>query len=87
MRLELTRSKLTLVSDNPDLGKAKEEIEIEGYDGSDLTIAFNSKYVMEILSVLSGEKVALLLNEALSPGLIREHQNEGYLFVVMPMRL
>jgi len=87
MRLELTRSKLTLVSDNPDLGKAKEEIEIDGYDGSDLTIAFNSKYVMEILSVLTGEKVALLLNEALSPGLIREHQNDAYLFVVMPMRL
>lgn len=87
MRLELTRTKLTLVSDNPDLGRAKEEMEIDGYEGSDLTIAFNSKYVMEILSVLTGEKVALLLNEALSPGLIREHGNDGYLFVVMPMRL
>ncbi len=87
MRLELSRAKLTLVSDNPDLGKAREEIEIEGYDGSDLNIAFNSRYVMDILQVLSGEKVALLLNEALSPGLIREHGNDGYLFVVMPMRL
>lgn len=87
MRLELEKGRLILVSDNPDLGKAKEEMEIEGYEGSNLTIAFNSKYVMDILQVLTGEKVALLLNEALSPGLVREHGNDAYLFVVMPMRL
>lgn len=87
MRLELTKSKLTLVSDNPDLGKAREEIEIEDYEGSDLAIAFNSKYVIDILNVLSAEKVVLLLNEALSPGLVREFGNDDDLFVVMPMRL
>ena len=41
----------------------------------------------EILSILSADKVELALNEALSPGLIREYENEGYLFVVMPMRI
>ena len=87
MRLELTRLKLTLVSDNPDLGKAREEIEIEGYEGGDLAIAFNSKYVIEILTVLSADKVVLQLNEALSPGLIREFGNDDDLFVDMPMRL
>ena len=42
---------------------------------------------MEILSVLTAERVVLLLNEALSPGLIREEANDDDLFVVMPMRL
>ena len=87
MRLELSKTKLTLVSDNPDLGKAREELEVQGFTGSDLIIAFNSKYVMEILSVLTAERVVLLLNEALSPGLIREEANDDDLFVVMPMRL
>ena len=43
--------------------------------------------MIDILNVLSAEKVVLLLNEALSPGLVREFGNDDDLFVVMPMRL
>ncbi len=76
-----------LISNNPDLGSAREEVAVEGYDGGELVIAFNAKYMREILGILSAEKVELALNEALSPGLIREHENQDYLFVVMPMRI
>ncbi len=87
VRIELRGSRMTLSSDNPDLGKAREEVELDGYDGGDLTIAFNARYVRDILGILSAEKVEMALNEALSPGLFREHGNEDYLFVVMPMRV
>jgi len=52
-----------------------------------LIIAFNAKYVIEIMSILNAPKIEMSLNEALSPGLFREHENDDYLFVVMPMRL
>ncbi len=87
VRIELKGSAMTLSSNNPDLGSAKEEVAVEGYDGGDLVIAFNAKYMREILGILSADKVELALNEALSPGLIREYENDGYLFVVMPMRI
>ncbi|MCB9534750.1 MAG: DNA polymerase III subunit beta [Myxococcales bacterium] len=87
VRIELAPGTMTLISNNPDLGSAREEVAIEGYDGGDLVIAFNAKYMREILGILSAEKVELALNEALSPGLIREHENQDYLFVVMPMRI
>lgn len=87
VRIELRPGRMTLLSDNPDLGKAREEMEIEGYDGTELIIAFNARYVRDILSTLSAPKVEMALNEALSPGLFREHDNDGYLFVVMPMRI
>jgi DNA polymerase-3 subunit beta len=86
VRVELTSGMMTLLSDNPEFGKAREEIVVE-YDGGDLIIAFNAKYVTEILSTLNAAKVEMALNEALSPGLFREHENDDYLFVVMPMRL
>ena len=86
VRIELTQNMMTLLSDNPEFGKAREEIEVD-YDGGDLIIAFNAKYVTEILGTLSAAKVEMALNEALSPGLFREFQNQDYLFVVMPMRL
>lgn len=87
VRIELRPGRMTLLSDNPDLGKAREEMEIEGYDGTELIIAFNAKYVRDILSTLSAPQVEMALNEALSPGLFREHDNDDYLFVVMPMRI
>ncbi len=87
VRIELRPGRMTLLSDNPDLGKAREEMPIEGYEGGELIIAFNAKYVRDILSTLTAPKVEMALNEALSPGLFREHQNDDYLFVVMPMRI
>lgn len=87
VRLEVREGSLTLLSDNPDLGKAREELEIDGYEGDELIIAFNARYMRDILTILDADKVELALNEALSPGLFREFQNEDYLFVVMPMRI
>ncbi|MCA9539556.1 MAG: DNA polymerase III subunit beta [Myxococcales bacterium] len=87
VRIELRPGRMTLLSDNPDLGRAREEIEVEGYDGGELIIAFNARYVRDILSILTAPKVEMALNEALSPGLFREHENDDYLFVVMPMRI
>jgi DNA polymerase-3 subunit beta len=87
VRVEISTGRLTLVSDNPDLGKAREEIPLPEYEGADLTIAFNAKYVSEILGTLGAEKIEMGLNEALSPGLFREFESDDYLFVVMPMRL
>ncbi|MEZ4463458.1 MAG: DNA polymerase III subunit beta [bacterium] len=87
VKIAVRPGSMTLLSDNPDLGKAREEIEIEGYEGGELTIAFNARYVQEILGILTAEKVEMAMNEALSPGLFREHENDDYLFVVMPMRI
>lgn len=87
VRIEISEGVGVLLSDNPDLGRAREEIIIEGYTGEPMTIAFNARYVQDILRILSAEKVEMALNEALSPGLFREHGNDDYLFVVMPMRI
>lgn len=87
VRIEIRPEMITLLSDNPDLGRAREQLDIEGYDGNTLTIAFNARYVQDILRILSAEKVEMALNEALSPGLFREEANGDYLFVVMPMRI
>ena len=41
-QIELNQGLMTLFSDNPDFGKAREDIEVE-YDGLSMTIAFNAK--------------------------------------------
>ncbi len=57
------------------------------YSGDAMTMAFNARYVLDALNVMSSEKVILKLNEPLSPAMITEDGGEDYKCVVMPMRL
>jgi DNA polymerase III subunit beta len=50
VRFEIQKGSLTLVSDNTDLGAAVEEVAIE-YDGDEVSIGLNAKYVLDILNV------------------------------------
>lgn len=86
VRLELSPGVLALSANNPDLGEAREELEID-YDGEPLKIGFNFRYVADVLSVLEVEKVELQLTDPLSPGVILPSGGEGYRAIVMPMRL
>lgn len=58
------------------------EAEVEGEEGK---IAFNSKYLAEVLAVLDGEQVALEITTSSSPGVVRPVGADNYIHVVMPM--
>jgi len=64
-----------------------EEIEAE-YKGKAVTIGFNARYLIDVLGVLGDEgDVDIELKDELSPSVIRKANDEGYLYVLMPMRL
>ena len=58
-------------------------------EGEDAKIAFNSKYLTDVLDVLAGGEVALEVTSPSSPGVIKpnvsEDDNDNYVHVVMPM--
>ncbi|PIS09950.1 MAG: DNA polymerase III subunit beta [Bdellovibrio sp. CG10_big_fil_rev_8_21_14_0_10_47_8] len=84
--LSLTHGKMEIASNNPELGDAKEEIEV-GYDGKDMKIGFNAKYITDVLNAINDEEVDFEINDQLSPGLMRPHNDTSYTCVVMPMRI
>jgi len=53
--------------------------------GNEAKIAFNGRYLVDVLSVLREEKVALEVTSPSSPGVIRPVGSENYTHVVMPM--
>jgi DNA polymerase-3 subunit beta len=77
---------LVITSDNPDIGEVREELEAQ-YDGESVSIGFNPKYVIDLLSQMSTDQVTLELNGELDPGLLRPFSGDDYLGVVMPMRI
>jgi len=68
------------------MGDAREEIEID-YIGKNLKIGFNAKYIQDVLQAIDDEKIDLELNDQLSAGLMRPHNDQRYKCVVMPMRI
>ena len=86
IRLELKSGQLRITSDNPDLGDAQEDLDVQ-YDGDDLAIGFNARYFIDILSEMQTDHVMLEFNGELDPGLVRPADDGGYLGVVMPLRI
>jgi DNA polymerase-3 subunit beta len=91
VRLEVTgtdgaEGKLQVSSRAEELGDNQGSIDatVEGGE-SEAKIAFNSKYLSEVLDVLDQDQVALETTAPSSPGVIRAVDDEAYLHVVMPM--
>lgn len=84
--LSLNQNTLEIYSSNPDMGDAKEELDIK-YSGEALKIGFNARYLMDILNNIKENEVDIELNDQLSPGILRPTNDAGYTCVVMPMRI
>lgn len=56
-------------------------------EGGDLIIAFNVRYLREVLEVIQTPNVALETTKPTSPGVIRPVGEDNFLHVIMPMHL
>ncbi|MEX0762107.1 MAG: DNA polymerase III subunit beta [Dehalococcoidia bacterium] len=54
-------------------------------EGEESKVAFNSKFLIDVLNVMDGDEVALETTTPSSPGVFRAGRHEGYTHVVMPM--
>lgn len=77
---------LKLSSHNPEHDEAEEELVIE-YEGEELSIAFNSQYLLDAVSNLDSELAVLTIASNASSCFIEEPEQQAYKFIVMPMRL
>lgn len=86
VRVQLDAGKLELTADNPDLGVAHQEIEVE-YGGDPLVAGFNARYLIEVLEAMGTEHVNLEFQGELDPCVLRPVDGPDYIGVVMPMRI
>ena len=68
-----------------EVGDNLDELDIDQMEGDDAKIAFNVRYLMEIVNVLGRGKVALEVTNSSSPGVFRPADSDRYVHVVMPM--
>ena len=57
------------------------------YDGEEVEIGFNSKYVLDVARQIKGNEILIKLSDSVSPTLVYDKDDTEVLFVLMPMRV
>lgn len=86
IKLEITENLMVLTSQNADFGSARDELEI-GYNGDNLTVVFNCRFFIDTLQVMEGEKIDVYISSDESPCLITSPDDDGFLSIIMPMKI
>ena len=74
------------VTSNTEMGASYEELGVE-QDGPGLEIAFNPRYLTDVLKVLDYERISMEFSTPLSPCVIKVEGSEDYKYLILPLRL
>ncbi len=85
VKLEIEEDNLVVTS-NSQLGMVREEVGII-LQGQPLQIAFNSKYLIDVLKIMDEEEIVMELSSSVSPCLIKNKNLDNCIYLVLPVRL
>lgn len=83
---EMQPSEVEISATSEETGKNETIVEAT-VDGSGVLIAFNVKFLREVLEVVRTPNVALETSAANAPGVVRPVGDDDFLHVIMPMHL
>ena len=86
IHLTLSAGNLNLRANNPQQEEAEETIAVD-YQGEELQVAFNVGYLLDVLSVIDGDKVEFNLADTNGAVVVKQVGDEDATFVVSPMVL
>ena len=78
-------SEVSITAHAADVGDNADALEAS-VEGQQTTIAFNARYLTDVLAALAADEVALELSGPLAPGVIRGIGHDDYVHVIMPVR-
>ncbi len=86
VKFEFTQNNLSLKADTPEAGNSEDQIDII-YNGEDITIAFNYKYLLDCFKNIDSEDLIICMNTNLSATVIKPDNDEDFIYLVMPVQI
>ena len=86
IKFKLFKNLINLSTFNNDNSSATEDINAK-YEGKEIEIGFNSKYIMDILDNLKENEIQISFMDNSSPIIAKEKSNPDLIYVLMPMRV
>lgn len=75
-----------IITSNSQLGKVREELNVN-LQGGELQIAFNSRYILDVLKNIDENEIYMEMTSSVSPCIIRCKSNDNSRYLVLPVRL
>ena len=73
------------ISSNSDIGSVQEPVKAE-VNGKDVRIAMNSKFIIDAVNALGGEKIVLSFNNQIQPFTCENADGKDRLYLILPVR-
>ncbi|MGA1412779.1 MAG: DNA polymerase III subunit beta, partial [Ilumatobacteraceae bacterium] len=86
VRLEMLSNSIRLSVVTQDIGQVVDELDAK-LDGSEITIGFNSQYLMDGIDAVKGDEITIESTDPVKPAVLRGVGDKNYLYLVMPQRL
>ncbi|MGM9529902.1 MAG: DNA polymerase III subunit beta [Phascolarctobacterium sp.] len=86
VKMSIAQGQMILTSSSADVGTGKEVLDCNT-EGDALNVAFNAKYLLDILKNVDYEEVLLSMNTSLSPVCITAPEEDNYIYIVTPVRV
>lgn len=92
IRLKIKQNELNLIAVAPQVGDNQAKLKVQT-TGENMDIAFNSRYILDVLNQIDADEIELKTNkpnskqERLDPGLIRVKNQTDYKYIIMPLQL
>jgi len=77
--------KIFLHAESPEFGDAQDEIEAE-VKGPAIETNFNSKFIQDVLKVLTGDELNIEMSSKIAPALFKTDNDKEYIYILMPLR-
>ncbi len=87
VKLSIKEAAIVISSNSPDIGKVNETLDAIAVEGEDLLIAFNTKYVSDVLRVIDESEIEIQFTGSMSPFIIKPKNFDKYSYLVLPIRI
>ncbi len=85
IRMAFTGDTLSITS-NAEMGDVLEELNVD-LSGDPLEIAFNAKYITDVIRNITDDDLCMRFNSNVSPCVICPAEGDGYLYLILPVRV
>lgn len=86
VRLHTSKTSVIVSANAPQVGEGAVELDAKT-EGEDGDIAFNSRFLVDLLAVFPADEVVLETAGSLSPGVFRSPKDPAFLHIIMPVRV
>lgn len=86
VRVGIGGSSMMIQTEENQVGEGKVEVDIEK-NGEDNEIALNAQFLLDVLTQMKDKDIMFELDGKLSPVTIKSEKGDGYLHIIMPLRV